>query len=81
MDRAMLLDHLAQAEHHVSVGARHIARQREIIAELERTGADSTEANLLLQLLEELQALHLADRDRLRAELGVSEPSLNRPRP
>jgi hypothetical protein len=47
MDRAIIQDHLAQAERHVSQGERHLSRQREIIADLERDGHDSSVAQAL----------------------------------
>ena len=68
----MLQDHLAQAECHVAEGERNIARQREIVAQLECDGHDADQAARLLRSFEELQALHVADRDRLRKELGLS---------
>jgi hypothetical protein len=70
MDREMLKAHLEQAERHVSEGEQHITRQRELIAELERKGRDTTRANELLCRFEEMLALHVHDRDRLRKELG-----------
>jgi hypothetical protein len=70
MDRAMLLDHLDQAEGHVTQGEQHIAAVRERIAELTRDGHDTTLATDLLATLEESQALHVAGRDRIRAELA-----------
>jgi hypothetical protein len=71
MDRTMLQDHLAPAERHVIEGERHIARQRELVAELKRDGHDSDLAQSLLRSFEELQAMHVADRGRLRKELGL----------
>jgi hypothetical protein len=70
MDRATVLEHLAQARRHVSLGERHIARQRQLIAGLERVGSDSWEAWKLLQQFEDLQRLHIHDRDRLERELA-----------
>ena len=72
MDRAIIQDHLAQTERHVSQGKEHISRQREIIADLERGGHDSKAARALLVQFEEMQALHIADRDRLLRELSDS---------
>lgn len=66
----MLRQHLAQAERHVAEGERRIARQRELVAELARDGHDTDQATQLLRQFEELQALHVVDRDRLRKELG-----------
>jgi hypothetical protein len=68
----MLQDHLAQAERHVVEGERVIARQRDVVAQLERDGHDSTDAMLLLYQFEEIQYLHLDHRDQLRkAHLDV----------
>lgn len=66
----MLLRHLAETETHIAKGAEHIRRQREIVAELERDGHDAELARKLLVEFENLQHLHIADRDRLVKELG-----------
>ena len=66
----MIEDHLAQAERHVAEGERHVAEQRARVHELDRDGHDTTESLLLLGRFEELQELHVADRDRLRKELA-----------
>ena len=73
MDRSMIREHLAQAERHVSEGERHVARQREIVATLERDGHDTVAARATLTQFEELQAMHVADRDRLLGEL-IADP-------
>jgi hypothetical protein len=41
------------------------------VARLERDGHDPSQAMHMLQQFQELQALHIADRDRLRKELGL----------
>jgi hypothetical protein len=69
MDRALILDHLAQAERHVAEGKEHLDRQRQILAELQRDGHDTAEAKKLLATFEALQAQHVADCARLRREL------------
>lgn len=69
MDRATIVEHLALAEKHVMAGARIVARQRELVAELVRDGHDTTEARRLLGQFEEVQSMYEADRDRLFAEL------------
>jgi hypothetical protein len=69
MDRAMIQDHLNQAERHIADGERHLSNQRALIAELEHDGHDTSAAKSLLRQFEELQALYVADRDRLRTEL------------
>jgi hypothetical protein len=66
----MLRKHLALAERHVAEGERLIARQRELVTSLERGGHDLRDAIELLRLFKELEALHVAHRDRLRKELG-----------
>ena len=67
--RAMIRDYLALAGRHVAEGERNIAEQREIIAELERDGRDTTQARALLEQFEELEVLHIEGRDRLLKEL------------
>jgi hypothetical protein len=69
MDRQMVEDHLQEAEQHVALGKLHIARQRQIIADLQYKGHDSTRALELLATLEDLQKSHEASRDRATAEL------------
>ena len=66
----MIADHLAQAERHVAEGQDHIKRQRELIAERQRYGDDTREAQRLLDNFIALEAAYIADRDRLRRELA-----------
>lgn len=72
MENGMLETHLAQARRHVADGERHIANQRATLARLDRKGLDTIEAKKLLKTFEELQQLHIADRDRLERELAGS---------
>ena len=65
----MLLRHLAQAERHVALGAEHIRRQDTLIEETRRDGHAIQQAEQLLVEFEDLQARHVAHRDRLTAEL------------
>jgi hypothetical protein len=69
MDREMILEHLEQAERHVRQGAVHIENQRTLVADLERQGQDTARSRSLLRQFEQMQELHVADRDRLRQEL------------
>ena len=71
MNRELLLEHLAQAERHAADGRRHIESQRRIVAQLVRNGQDSENSRHLLRLFEELEAMHVSDRDRLREQLGL----------
>ena len=55
MDREMVERHLAQAEAHIETGYKNIARQREVIAHMEREGQDTASARHTLTQFEELQ--------------------------
>ena len=68
-DVSMLLDHLAKAEKHVEQGQRLVDEQRSRLERAQRADLDVTAFKRTLRLLEETQALHVADRDRLRARL------------
>jgi hypothetical protein len=70
IDRKLWHEHLAQTERHVAEGKQQVARQREIVAELERDGHNAAAARDLLRLFEEMQAMHIADRDRILEDLG-----------
>jgi hypothetical protein len=69
MDQETGLQRLQQAERHVAQGERHIAGQEERIAQLARRGADTTEAQRLLNNFFALQIQHIQHRDRIRKEL------------
>ena len=68
-DRAMTLNHLEQARRRVAKGERHIALQREIVAEKERDGHDTSTSKQLLDQFEQIYAMYVAERDRLEKEL------------
>ena len=72
IDRMMWQEHLVQAERHVVLGTEHIAKQRVLIAELEHDGHDARMARDLLYQFEQMQELHVANRDRLRKDLGAA---------
>jgi hypothetical protein len=72
MDRVVLVHILAAAERHLAEAECQLDNQRERVAQLERDGLDTAEPMRLLIELEELQAIHVADRDRLRKELRLS---------
>jgi PAS domain S-box-containing protein len=69
-DRTIFLEHFSMARRHVATGERNIARQREIVAGLERDGHNSLDAKRLLGFFEELQNMHIAHRDRLEKTLA-----------
>jgi len=50
----------------------HVARQREIVAELANDGRDLRSAQALLVQFETMLAHHIADRDRMRMELAAT---------
>ena len=72
-ERVVLEQYVRQAERQVATGERSIARQRQLVQQLEREGRDATEACELLQQFEKLQQAYLTDRDRLRDLLESSE--------
>jgi hypothetical protein len=66
-----LTEQLTETERHIAQGERLIERQRRVVAEFQSNGGDAREATRVLNQLMELQAVHIADRDRLRKELGL----------
>jgi hypothetical protein len=66
----MLKQHLELAEKHVRLGAGHIASQKAIVARYVRAGLDATLAMQLLKTFADLHCSHIANRDRLTAELA-----------
>jgi hypothetical protein len=64
---------LAKAEIHVRDGARQVAHQQAIVAELESHGHDTGRARELLTSLQEMQVTHQADRDRIAREIEDEE--------
>lgn len=56
---------LDQVEYLIECGAKHREQQRALIAQIERDGAPTVKACRLLRHFEELQLLHVAERDRL----------------
>lgn len=69
----MLEQHLATAERHVAQGEEHIAQQWQIIADLASGGHDLEVARDLLAHFEATLASHVADRDRLRAQMAITK--------
>ena len=67
------MQQLAQAEAHIAQGERTIARQQAIVAALERHGHDASFAGELLTQFRQIQALYVADRDRIRRILEKAE--------
>jgi hypothetical protein len=63
MDRKMELNHLALAESAVLQGERHIAREEQMISDLERGGHDTKLALETLANYRRMQAEHIAHRN------------------
>lgn len=75
MERSLLLDQLVRTEKHINADAQLLLRQQAIIEELERRGDDTAYARSLMRRLKEMQAMRIADRDRMQAALSSSPPS------
>jgi hypothetical protein len=69
MDRAMIHQRLREAEDHILHCAALIARQRQVIAELQRDGCDVIRAMILLATFEATQRVHIDARDQALDEL------------
>ena len=73
MDLELLAARLVQAEERVVEGAKYIAEQSAFVATLERNVGDTTTARHLLAHFEAMQAMHVAERDRLKRELAAND--------
>jgi hypothetical protein len=71
MNREKLRERLDQAERNIADARRHVGRLRELVAELQRSGSDLRLATNLLHQFEHRLATYIAERDRLRKELGL----------
>ena len=69
MDRVLLMQHLVEAERHVTEGEYHVRRQRDLVEKLSKHGHDTRQAEVLLAEFEQTLTSHKFDRDRMRAEL------------
>lgn len=74
MDKQLVEQHLKLAKQHVAQGRRHITRQKQIIFELTQGQHDTSQARRLLSTFEELQQMHVAERNRLQKELEAMRP-------
>jgi hypothetical protein len=70
----VILDQLALALRNVAQTEMHIAQQHESIETLERLGLDASALKGALIQFEELRAMHIADRDRLKEGTGREPP-------
>ena len=72
MDLQLVRHHLAEAERHVALGEKHIARQTDVVAYLKERGYPVQLAIDLLHTYQAAQANHLRHRDAIRAELAMA---------
>jgi hypothetical protein len=70
MERAEVRERLELAEQQVSDGERQVGRLRGMIAEIGRQPHDAQPVLNLLHQFQQALASHIANRDRLRRELG-----------
>jgi hypothetical protein len=70
MNTEVMLAQLAEVKNHIAHYEIAIARQRQLITELEQANRDPTEARDLLRRAEELQAKLFQEHDRLRDDLA-----------
>jgi hypothetical protein len=69
MERTVLLEHLQTARRHADDGRAIIERQKRAIASLAAAGIDTSDAERILQTLEETQTCHLSDMQKILNEL------------
>jgi hypothetical protein len=72
MERAVLLEHLTQAEQRIGNGECRAARLRQDLERLERSGQSTADTRQALQVCAQSQAEQWAERARLSAELSKS---------
>jgi hypothetical protein len=72
--RSALARELSQAEEQVAKDPDRVAHQRAIVSHLEEGGLDSAIARAILEQLETLQSIHIAERDRLLADAAQKGP-------
>ena len=64
-------EYLAKADRNVREGERDVTRQLQVVDDLERNGLDTGEAMELLLQFKEMLATCIADRNRLRRQVGL----------
>jgi hypothetical protein len=72
--RSALARELSQAEEQVAKDLDRITHQRVVVSHHEEGGLDSAIARAILEQLETLQRVHIADRDRLLAKAAPEPP-------
>ncbi len=72
MQRHLIEQDLLKARRYVVAGAQDVLEQREQVIQLEAAGQDTKEARTLLAQFEEIQAMNIAEVEKLLAELATS---------
>jgi hypothetical protein len=78
MDRYLLRKSIAVAERHIAECEVRIAKQRELIANMEKLGVETARSKALLATFQQSLGLHIADYDRLQRELMAIETGFPR---
>jgi len=71
MEQMVFQEYLAKADRNVREGERDVTRQLQVVDDLERNGLDTGEAMELLLQFKEMLATCIADRNRLRRQVGL----------
>jgi hypothetical protein len=79
VDYETLSQRLARLEKQVAEGERHLQMQRLTVENTEREGQSSATERRILRQLELVQAVEVADRDRVRGELQRAKPMIDIP--
>ena len=76
IERDKILKQLARVMNQVAESGETVARNRKVVAELERDGQDVGLATKMLKYLEHVQSINLAEQRRLEKMLGekIDEP-------
>ena len=76
IERDKILKQLARVMNQVAESGETVARNRKVVAELERDGQDVSLATKMLKYLEHVQSINLAEQRRLEKMLGekIDEP-------
>jgi hypothetical protein len=69
IDRRVLLGHLAEADRHIADGEKQLAKQEELVVELESQRLDTKQARAVLATMTETQTLFHQHRELVLSEL------------
>ena len=69
----MLRRHLELAREHVALGQKLVERQRQLVADLQHDGHPSEIARKMLAVFENVQKMHVENRDMILSEIADTE--------